>query len=71
MVGKINVLNIDIEGKDFDCIKSSNLDIIDPDIILIEEINNYFPSKELINFFHERKYFLVSICGKTKCFAKK
>jgi hypothetical protein len=70
-VGKINVLNIDIEGEDFDCLKSSNLQIIDPEIVMIEEFGSYFPSDELSNFFSKRNYYLISICGKTKCFAKK
>ena len=69
-VGKINVLNIDIEGKDFECLKSSNLDIIDPEVILMEDLHGYFPSTELTNFFSVRNYFLLSICGHTKCFAK-
>ena len=69
-VGKVNVLNIDIEGKDIDVIKSSNLEIIDPEIILIEDNSGYFPSKDLINFFSNKNYYLISICGLTKCFAK-
>ena len=70
-VGKINVLNIDIEGKDFEVIKSSNLEIIDPEIILIEDNSGYFPLNELENFFSKKNYYLISICGLTKCFAKK
>ncbi len=70
-VGKINVLNIDIEGKDFEVIKSSNLEIIDPEIILIEDNSGYFPFNELENFFSKKNYYLISICGLTKCFAKK
>ncbi len=70
-VGKINVLNIDIEGKDFDVIKSSNLEIIDPEIILIEDNSGYFPHDELEVFFNKKNYYLISICGLTKCFAKK
>ena len=70
-VGKINVLNIDIEGKDFEVLRSSNLKIINPEIILIEDHNSYFPSNSLVNFFKKRKYHLISICGLTKCFAKK
>lgn len=70
-VGKINVLNIDIEGQDFEVIKSSNLEIIDPEIILIEDNKGYFPSNELLNFFTKKNYHLISICGLTKCFAKK
>ena len=69
-VGKVNVLNIDIEGKDIDVIKSSDLKIIDPEIILIEDNSGYFPSKDLINFFSNKNYYLISICGLTKCFAK-
>ena len=70
-VGKVNVLNIDIEGKDFEVIKSSNLEIIDPEIILIEDNSGYFPFNELENFFSKKNYYLISICGPTKCFAKK
>ena len=70
-VGKVNVLNIDIEGKDFEVIKSSNLEIIDPEIILIEDNSGYFPLNELENFFSKKNYYLISICGQTKCFAKK
>ena len=70
-VGKINVFNIDIEGKDFEVIKSSNLEIIDPEIILIEDNSGYFPLNELEDFFVKKNYHLISICGLTKCFAKK
>ncbi|MDB2617903.1 FkbM family methyltransferase [Candidatus Pelagibacter bacterium] len=70
-VGKINVLNIDIEGKDFEVIKSSNLEIIDPEVILIEDNSGYFPLNELNDFFIKKKYHLISICGLTKCYAKK
>ena len=70
-VGKINVLNIDIEGKDFEVIKSSKLEIIDPEIILIEDNSGYFPLDELKDFFNKKNYHLISICGLTKCFAKK
>jgi len=70
-VGKINVLNIDIEGKDFEVIKQSNLEIIDPEVILIEENKEYFPSNQLLDFFSKNKYQLIAICGSTKIFAKK
>ncbi len=70
-VGKINVLNIDIEGKDFECLRSSNLEIIDPEVILIEDLDGYFPSKKITDFFSEKNYYLISICGKTKCFGKR
>jgi len=69
-VGKVNVLNIDIEGKDIEILKSSDLNIIDPEVILIEDNSGYFPSEDLINFFSEKNYYLISICGLTKCFAK-
>ena len=70
-VGKINVLNIDIEGQDSAVIRSSNLKIIDPEIILIEDNKGYFPSEELKEFFSENQYHLIAICGLTKIFAKK
>lgn len=70
-VGKINVLNIDIEGKDIEVIKSSNLEIIDPEIIIIEDNSGFFPSNQLLDFFSKKKYHLVAICGLTKIFAKK
>lgn len=69
-VGKVNVLNIDIEGKDIEILKSSDLNIIDPEVVLIEDNSGYFPSQDLINFFSEKNYYLISICGLTKCFAK-
>ena len=70
-VGKINVLNIDLESQDFEVLKSSNLKIINPEVILIEDNNSYFPSDELINFFKKNQYHLIAICGLTKIFAKK
>ena len=70
-VGKINVLNIDIEGQDFEVIKSSNLKIIDPEVILIEDNSGYFPSEEFINFFSENHYSFIATCGLTKIFGKK
>ena len=70
-VGKINVLNIDIESQDFNVLKSSNLKIINPEIILIEDNSSYFASNDLIKFFLKNQYYLISICGLTKIFAKK
>jgi len=70
-VGKINVLNIDIESQDFEVLKSSNLKIINTDVILMEDNGGYFPSDELINFFKKNQYYLISICGLTKIFGKK
>ena len=70
IVGKIDVLNIDIEGKDFEILKSSNLDIINPEIILIEEQNDFFASKEMILFFQRYNYDLLSNNGLTKIFVK-
>lgn len=70
-VGKINVLNIDIESKDFEVLKSSNLKIINPEIILLEEGSNFFPTQELINFFKKFGYQYLSSSGLTKIFAKK
>ena len=64
-------MNIDIEGKDFEVIKSSNLEIIDPEIILIEDNSGYFPLNELNDFFMKKNYHLISICGLSKCYAKK
>ena len=69
--GKVNVLNIDIEGQDFEVIKSANLKIIDPDVILIEESSGYFPTKDLNDFFLKNNYLYIFSCGPTKCFAKK
>lgn len=70
-VGKINVLNIDIEGKDFDVLKSSNLKLINPEIILLEDGSKFFPKKKLINFFKKNSYHFLSSCGLTKIFGKK
>lgn len=71
IVGKINVLNIDIESQDFEVLKSSNLKIIDPEIILIEDNSGYFSSEKLTEFFLKQDYHLISINGLTKIFAKK
>ena len=46
-IGKVNELNIDIEGKDFERIKSSCSDIIDLAVIFIKNYD-YFSSKKLI-----------------------
>jgi len=70
-VGKVDVLNIDIEGQDFKVLNSSDLKIIDPEIVLIEDNSGYFPSNDLTNFFFKNQYHLISICGLTKIFAKK
>ena len=70
MVGKVDVLNIDIEGKDFEFLKSSNLEIIDPEVVLIEDQSSYFAGEELVSFFKKKNYDLLSTCGLTKIFAK-
>ena len=70
-IGKINVLNIDVEGLDYKLIKEANFKIIDPDIIIYEDTRSYFVSKEIINYFNKIKYILLFQSGPSKCFAKK
>ena len=70
-IGKINVLNIDVEGLDYKLIKHANFEIINPDIIIFEDARNYFASKAIINFFNKMKYILLFQSGPSKCFAKK
>ena len=67
--GKVNVLNIDIEGQDFEVIKSANLKIIDPDVILIESEFWLFSNKRFKRFFLKNNYLYIFSCGPTKCFA--
>jgi len=70
-IGKINVLNIDVEGLDYKLIKHADFEIINPDIIIFEDARSYFASKEIINFFNKMKYILLFQSGPSKCFAKR
>jgi FkbM family methyltransferase len=70
ITGKVNVLNLDIEGIDTRVIKNCNINLLDPDIILFEEKPNYFVSDELLNFFKSKGYKILFQSGYTKCFAK-
>lgn len=70
MTGKINVLNLDLEGIDFELIEKCNFDLIKPELILFEDNLNYFATKKMINFFKKKKFKLLFQSGGTKCFAK-
>jgi FkbM family methyltransferase len=70
ITGKVNVLNLDVEGIDTKLIKNCNINLLDPDIILFEEKPNYFVSDELLNFFKSKGYQVLFQSGWTKCFAK-
>lgn len=69
-IGKINVLNIDVEGLDYKLINYADFKIIDPDIIIFEDARKYFASKEIVNYFRKMKYNLLFQSGPSKCFAK-
>jgi hypothetical protein len=69
-IGKINILNIDVEGLDYKLIKHADFKIIDPDIIIFEDARKYFASKEIVNYFCKMKYNLLFQSGPSKCFAK-
>ena len=70
-VGKVNFLNIDIEGLNNKILLESELSIIDPEIICIEDEENYFVKEETINFFRDKGYSLIFQSGLNKVFAKK
>ena len=69
-IGKVNILNIDVEGLDYKLNKHADFKIIDPDIIIFEDARKYFASQEIINHFRKMKYNLLFQSGPSKCFAK-
>lgn len=74
-VGKINFLAIDVEGIDNLIIKDADFSIIDPEVILFEDVYSYFASDKIINFFKKinkknNQYKILFQSGYSKCFAK-
>jgi hypothetical protein len=72
MSGKINVLNIDIEGIDIEVLIKSDLNLINPEIIIFEDNKNYFQENRKIDS-HLKKigYRTLFISGGSKGYAKK
>lgn len=64
---KIDYLNIDIEGGEFDVLKSINFNNIDIDIIGIE--NNYKEDK-IKNYLHHYGYNLIAIVGSDELYKR-
>ncbi len=69
-VGKINFLNIDIEGINNKVLSETDLSIIDPEIICFEDDDSYFIKDEKLKFFENKGYSLVFQSGLNKIFAK-
>ena len=69
-VGKINFLNIDVEGINNKILSEADLSIIDPEIICIEEDDSFFIKDEKLNSFKDKGYQLVFQSGMNKIFAK-
>ena len=69
-VGKINFLNIDVEGINNKILSKADLSIIDPEIICIEDTESFFVKDEKLDFFKDKGYQLVFQSGMNKIFAK-
>ena len=69
-VGKINFLNIDVEGMNNKILSEADLSIIDPEIICVEDDDGYFIKDEKLKSFKEKGYQLVFQSGMNKIFAK-
>ena len=66
-LNKINYLNIDIEGGEFDVLKSIDFTNIDIDIIGIE--NNY-KEDNIKNYLHQYGYNLIAIVGSDEMYKR-
>ncbi len=66
-INKINYLNIDIEGGEFDLLKSINFSNLDIDVIGIE--NNYKEDK-IKNYLKQHGYNLIAIVGSDEMYAR-
>ena len=69
-VGKINFLNIDVEGINNKILSEADLSIIDPEIICVEDTESFFVKDEKLDFFKDKGYQLVFQSGMNKIFAK-
>jgi len=66
-LNKIDYLNIDIEGGEFDLLKSINFDDIEIDIIGVE--NNYKEDK-IKNYLYQYGYSLIAIVGSDEMYKR-
>ncbi len=72
ITGKINFLNIDIEGLDKEVLLNCNLKIADPEIVVFEDNSNLLDvDPELEEFLKENNYFRLFVTRYSKGFAKK
>ena len=53
---KIDFLNIDVEGADFEALQSLNLDKYSPELICIEVIEKDLESSDVFNFLYKNSY---------------
>ena len=70
-LGKINLLNIDIEGLDELVLLNIDLSVIDPEIILFENNEIRGGSAEVKNHLNIHGYELLFISGGSICYSKK
>ncbi len=72
-IKKINYLNIDVEGHEFEVLQGFNLKKFDPDLVSIEIHDKACPpiKNKVYNYFIINNYQLTSIYGWTYFFSKK
>ena len=67
---KIDYLNIDVEGLDFQVLKSNNWEKYRPEIISVENLNSNVPvyKDDVYTFLNEQGYHLISVLFNTMFF---
>ena len=53
---RINFLNIDVEGSDFEVLQSLDFNKYSPELICIEVIEKELEKSDVFNFLHNKKY---------------
>ena len=72
IVGKVNFLNIDIEGLDVEVLLNCNIKISNPEVIIFEDNSKFFEiDLKLKEFLKQNNYYNLFTTGYSKGFAKK
>ena len=70
----IDFISIDVEGLDFQVVKSFDLETFKPNIICIEEnmlIYNHFSESDIYKYLNDHNYKLQTIIGKSNIYIRK
>ena len=69
-IGRVNFINIDVEGLDATILKNIDIDQLQPEAILFEDNDNWGGSEEIKSLLHAKGYERLFVSEGSVCYAK-